>query len=202
MIGISSKIRLDVMSKIISFSISDRYLDKIRSLYPNLTENLAFKQFVTDRLDLSLDDTLDGDLDGKLKTLVESELNALLDARLDDAMGKLIGDLSERLSRVESRLDGNLDGDLDATILDSSLDDSLDAIILEDNSDKGLDNMDSPLKIGYTDQELAEKLGVTVASIKRWKTHFNKGKYSKPFTCPDFFEKWHLNEDKLWESKE
>lgn len=198
MIGISSKIRLDVMSKIISFSISDRYLDKIRSLYPNLTENLAFKQFVTDRLDLSLDDTLDDDLDDKLKTLVKSELNALLDARLDDAVGKLIGDLSERLSRVESRLDGNLD----ATILDGILDDSLDAIILEDNSDKGLDNMVSFLKIGYTDQELAEKLGVTVASIKRWKTHFNKGKYSKPFTCPDFFEKWHLNEDKLWESKE
>lgn len=190
------------MSKVLSFSISDRYLDKIRSLYPGVSDNLAAKQFLMDRLDSSLDDSLDGDLDGKLKTLVESELDALLDARLDDAVGKLIGDLSERLSRVESRLDDNLDGNLDATILDSSLDDSLDAIIVDDQLDGGLDDMVNTLRIGYTDQELAEKLGVTVASIKRWKTHFNKGRYSKPFTCPDFFEKWELNEDKLWVSKE
>ena len=71
---LSSKIRLDAMSKVISFSISDRYLDKIRSLYPALTDNLAVKQFVTDGLDSSLsgslDDALDAKLDGKLKTQI------------------------------------------------------------------------------------------------------------------------------------
>ncbi|NCS59600.1 MAG: hypothetical protein GPJ16_23420 [Microcystis aeruginosa G11-04] len=43
------------MSKVISFSISDRYLDKIRSLYPPLTDNLAAKQFLIDQLDEGLD---------------------------------------------------------------------------------------------------------------------------------------------------
>jgi len=109
------------MSKVISFSMSDRYLAKIRSLYPGLTDNLAAKQFLTDRLDEglsnSLDASLDDRLDGKLKILVESELDGLLDARLDERLdatvGKLIGDLSERLARLESRLDDSLDGNLD-----------------------------------------------------------------------------------------
>ncbi len=196
------------MSKIVSFSISDRYLDQIRSLYPSLTDNLAAKQFLTDRLDenlsTSLDASLDGDLEGKLKILVESELDGLLDARLDarlDAtVGKLIGDFSERLSRLESRLDGSLDANLDATMLDDSLDANLDATMLDDNLDQK--DMTATLQIGYSDQELAQHLSVTVASIKRWKTHIKKGRFSRPFTCPDFFEKWHLNEDNLWESKE
>ncbi|WP_153245577.1 hypothetical protein [Microcystis aeruginosa] len=56
------------MSKVISFSISDRYLDKLRSLYPELTDNLAAKQFLTDQLDADLDDNLDTNLDDKLKS--------------------------------------------------------------------------------------------------------------------------------------
>jgi hypothetical protein len=114
---ISSKIRLDAMSKVISFSISDRYLAKIRSLYPGLTDNLAAKQFLTDRLDQglsnSLDASLDDGLDDRVKTLVESWVDGLLDERLDATVGKLIGDLSERLARLESRLDDGLDGNLD-----------------------------------------------------------------------------------------
>ena len=117
MIIISSKIRLDAMSKIISFSISDRYLDKLRSLYPALTDNLAVKQFVTDGLDSrlgnSLDVSLDDSLDGKLKTFIESELDGLLEGRLDATVGKLITSLSERLTRLEEKLDTNLDGRLD-----------------------------------------------------------------------------------------
>ena len=105
------------MSKVISFSISDRYLDKIRSLYPHLTDNLAAKQFLTDRLDSSLssslDDSLDGILDDKVKTLIESWVDGLLEVRLDDAVKKSITSLSERLSRLESRLDDSLDGRLD-----------------------------------------------------------------------------------------
>jgi hypothetical protein len=122
MISISFKIRLDAMSKVISFSISDRYLDKIRSLYPSLTDNLAAKQFLTDRLDeglsSSLDASLDDGLEGKLKTLVESELDGILDERLDATVGKLIGDLSERLARLETRLDDGLDASLDGKLDD------------------------------------------------------------------------------------
>ena len=133
MIIISSKIRLDAMSKVISFSISDRYLDKLRSLYPALTDNLAAKQFVTDRLDgslddalddnlktliesslsSSLDDTLDDVLDDKLKTIIETSLDDVLDERLDAVMGKLLTSLSERMARLEERLDDSLDGRLD-----------------------------------------------------------------------------------------
>lgn len=113
----SSKIRLDAMSKVISFSISDRYLDKLRTLYPALTDNLAAKQFLTDRLDgslgNSLDDSLDAKLDGKLKSLIESELDGILDERLNAVVGKLITSLSERLTRLEERLDDSLDGRLD-----------------------------------------------------------------------------------------
>ena len=124
------------MSKVISFSISDRYLDKLRTLYPALTDNLAVKQFVTDRLDgslddalddnlktliesslsSSLDDTLDDVLDDKLKTIIETSLDDVLDERLDAVMGKLITSLSERLSRLEERLDDSLDGRLDVKL--------------------------------------------------------------------------------------
>lgn len=121
------------MSKVISFSISDRYLDKLRSLYPALTDNLAVKQFVTDRLDGSLDDALDDNLktiiesslsstlddvlderlDGKLKTIIETSLDGLLEGRLDAVVGKSLTSLSDRLSRLEERLDDSLDGRLD-----------------------------------------------------------------------------------------
>jgi hypothetical protein len=117
MIIISSKIRLDAMSKVISFSISDRYLDKLRSLYPSLTDNLAAKQFLTDRLDGSLGNSLDGSLDDglddRVKTLIESWVDGLLEVRLDASVGKLITSLSERMARLEARLDDNLDGSLD-----------------------------------------------------------------------------------------
>jgi hypothetical protein len=189
--GISSKIRLDAMSKIVSFSISDRYLEKIRSIYPDMSDNLAAKQFLTDRLDeglsSSLDARLDDGLDDRVKILEESELDVLLDVRLDATVGKLIGDLSERLSRLESRLDDTLDANLDATMLDDNLDQK---------------DMTTTLQIGYSDQELAQHLSINVASIKRWKSHIKKGRFSRPHSCPDFFENWQLNEDNLWESKE
>ena len=105
------------MSKVISFSISDRYLDKLRSLYPALTDNLAVKQFVTDRLDSSLGNSLDGSLDDglddRVKTLIESWVDGLLDERLDATVGKLLTSLSERMARLEARLDDSLDGRLD-----------------------------------------------------------------------------------------
>ena len=105
------------MSKVISFSISDRYLDKLRSLYPSLTDNLAAKQFLTDGLESSLGNSLDGSLDdgldGKLKTLIESELDGLLDERLDAVVGKSLTSLSDRLSRLEERLYDSLYGRLD-----------------------------------------------------------------------------------------
>lgn len=105
------------MSKVISFSISDRYLDKLRSLYPSLTDNLAAKQFLTDRLDGSLGNSLDGSLDDglddRVKTLIESWVDGLLEVRLDASVGKLITSLSERMARLEARLDDNLDGSLD-----------------------------------------------------------------------------------------
>ena len=101
------------MSKVLSFSISDRYLNKIRSLYPELTENLAAKQFLIDQLDAGLDDNLDNDLDDKLKTIIETSLDGILDERLDATVGKLITSLSERMARLEARLDTNLDGGLD-----------------------------------------------------------------------------------------
>ena len=129
------------MSKVISFSVSDRYLDQIRSLYPGLSDNLAAKQFLTDRLDSSLssslDSSLDDGLDGKLKPLVESWVDGLLDERLDATVGKLIGSLNERLARLETRLDDGLDGDLD-----DGLDGSLDG-----NLDDGLDEMEPLLKL-------------------------------------------------------
>ena len=108
------------MSKVISFSISDRYLDKLRSLYPALTDNLAVKQFVTDRLDSSLGNSLDGSLndglDDKVKTLIESWVDGLLDERLDATVGKLLTSLSERMARLEARLDDSLDGSLDVKL--------------------------------------------------------------------------------------
>ncbi len=105
------------MSKVISFSISDKYLEKLRSLYPSLTDNLAAKQFLTDGLDSNLGNSLDGSLDtgldGRVKSLIESELDGLLEVRLDATVGKLLTSLSERLSRLEVRLDTKLDGRLD-----------------------------------------------------------------------------------------
>ena len=105
------------MSKVISFSISDKYLDKLRTLYPSFTDNLAAKQFITDGLDGSLGNSLDGSLDDglddRVKSLIESWVDGLLDERLDASVGKLITSLSERMARLEARLDDSLDGRLD-----------------------------------------------------------------------------------------
>jgi hypothetical protein len=132
MIIISSKIKLDAMSKVISFSISDRYLDKLRSLYPSLTDNLAAKQFLTDGLESSLgnslDASLDDGLDDKLKTLIESSLDGILDERLDAVVGKSLTSLSDRLSRLEESSDDSLDDGLDdrvLTLIDSRLNESI-----------------------------------------------------------------------------
>ena len=155
------------MSKVISFSISDRYLDKLRSLYPELTENLAAKQFLTDQLDAGLDDNLDNDLDDKLKILIEKSLGDRLDAT-EKSISKWILDFDNRIKdidremkdrsiaidhqikAIEARLDESLDNSLDES-LDNTLDDSLDSSLYEgyseifidrpdENSDDSLDN--------------------------------------------------------------
>ena len=82
------------MSKVISFSISDRYLDKHRSLYPDLTDNLAAKQFLTDQLDAGLDDSLDTNLDDKLKILIEKSLE-------DRSISKWILDFDNRIKDID-----------------------------------------------------------------------------------------------------
>lgn len=88
------------MSKVISFSISDRYLDKLRSLYPDLTDNLAAKQFLTDQLDAGLDDNLDNDLDDKLKILIEKSLGDRLDAT-EKSISKWILDFDNRIKDID-----------------------------------------------------------------------------------------------------
>ena len=155
------------MSKVISFSISDRYLDKLRSLYQELNENLAAKQFLTDQLDAGLDDNLDNDLDDKLKILIEKSLGDRLDAT-EKSISKWILDFDNRIKdidremkdrsiaidhqikAIEARLDESLDNSLDES-LDNTLDDSLDSSLYEgyseifidrpdENSDDSLDN--------------------------------------------------------------
>jgi hypothetical protein len=111
MIIISSKIRLDAMSKVISFSISDRYLDKLRTLYPAITDNLT--DGLESSLGNSLDANLDDGLDDRVKTLIESWVDGLLDERLDATVGKLLTSLCERMARLEERLDDSLDDSLD-----------------------------------------------------------------------------------------
>ena len=160
------------MSKIISFSLSEHYLEKLRSLYPSLSENLAAKQFLADQLDLN-----------------QLGLDAKLDAK---NQGEILDDLLYRVSVLESRLDGSLD----AKILDDKLDDSENTVIEVSIEKKTIS------KHGYTDKELAEHLGCSVASIKKWRTQFKKGQPSRPYTVPDFFEKWELRSDNLWEGKD
>ncbi|WP_172968195.1 hypothetical protein, partial [Microcystis aeruginosa] len=142
------------MSKVISFSISDRYLDKLRSLYPELTDNLAAKQFLTDQLDAGLDDNLDTNLDDKLKILIEKNLGDRLDAT-EKSISKWILDFDNRINdidremkdrsiaidhqikAIEVRLDESLDKNLD-----NSLDDSLDSSLYESYSEIFIDRPD------------------------------------------------------------
>lgn len=153
------------MSKVISFSISDRYLDKLRSLYPELTENLAAKQFLIDQLDAGLDDNLDNNLDDKLRILIEKSLEDSLDAKLDDrldatekSISKWILDFDNRIKdidreikdrsiaidhqikAIEARLDESLDKNLD-----DSLDESLDSSLYEGYSEIFIDRPDDNL---------------------------------------------------------
>ena len=145
------------MSKVISFSISDRYLDKLRSLYPELTENLAAKQFLIDQLDAGLDDNLDTNLDDKLKILIEKSLGDRLDAT-EKSISKWILDFDNRIKdidremkdrsiaidhqikAIEARLDESLDKNLD-----NSLDDSLDSSLYESYSEIFIDRPDENL---------------------------------------------------------
>ena len=157
------------MSKVISFSISDRYLDKIRSLYPDLTENLAAKQFLIDQLDASLDVSLDNNLDDKLRILIEKSLGDRLDAT-EKSISKWLLDFDNRINdidremkdrsiaidhqikAIEARLDENLD-----TNLDANLDDSLDSSLYESYSEIFNDSPDESL-----DKSLDTKLNTKV----------------------------------------
>ncbi|MBD2624748.1 hypothetical protein H6G48_25085 [Microcystis flos-aquae FACHB-1344] len=165
------------MSKVISFSISDRYLDKLRSLYPELTENLAAKQFLIDQLDAGLDNNLDD----KLRILIEKSLEDSLDAKLDDrldatekSISKWILDFDNRIKdidreikdrsiaidhqikAIEARLDESLD-----TNLDDGLDDSLDSSLYESYSEIFNDRPDEDLDDSL-DNELDDKLDNTL----------------------------------------
>ncbi|MFM6898957.1 MAG: hypothetical protein ACKPKF_17310, partial [Microcystis panniformis] len=91
------------MSKVISFSISDRYLEKIRSLYPNLTENLAAKQFLIDQLDASLDVSLDNSLDAKLRILIEKSLGDRLDAT-EKSISKWVLDFDDQIKDIDQEM--------------------------------------------------------------------------------------------------
>ena len=161
------------MSKVISFSISDRYLDKLRSLYPELTENLAAKQFLIDQLDAGLDDNLDTNLDDKLKILIEKSLEDRLDAT-EKSISKWILDFDNRIKdidrevkdksiaidhqikAIEARLDESLD-----TNLDDGLDDSLDSSLYESYSEIFNDRPDEDLDDSL-DNELDDKLDNTL----------------------------------------
>ena len=91
------------MSKVISFSISDRYLEKIRSLYPDLTENLAAKQFLIDQLDANLDVSLDNSLDDKLRILIEKNLEDRLDAT-EKSISKWLLDFDNRINDIDREM--------------------------------------------------------------------------------------------------
>ena len=146
------------MSKVISFSISDRYLDKIRSLYPPLTDNLAAKQFLIDQLDEGLDTSLDNNLDDKLRT-IEKSLEDRLDAteksisklilgfdsqikNIDQSMKDKSIAIDHQIKAIEARLDERLD---------DSLDDSLDNILYENYSEIFVDRLDDSLDTNLDD---------------------------------------------------
>jgi len=178
------------MSKVLSFSISDRYLDKLRSLYPELTENLAAKQFLIDQLDAGLDDNLDNDLDDKLKILIEKSLGDRLDAT-EKSISKWILDFDNRIKDIDREMkdrsiaidhqikaiEARLDESLDKT-LDGSLDESLDSSLyegyseifidrLDENSDDSLDNelddtLDDSLDKSLDDAAIDKKQGQSI----------------------------------------
>jgi hypothetical protein len=144
------------MSKIISFSISDRYLDKIRSLYPDLTENLAAKQFLIDQLDESLYTSLNNNLDDKLRT-IEKNLENRSDTTkkwisewilgfhsqikdIDREMKDRSIAIEHQIEKIKIRLNESLD-----TSLDDSLDDNPDSNLYESYSEIFIDKPDENL---------------------------------------------------------
>ena len=172
------------MSKVISFSISDRYLSQIKALYPDLTENLAAKQFLIDQLDAGLDDNLDTNLDDKLKILIEKSLGDRLDAT-EKSISKWILDFDNRIKdidremkdrsitldhqikAIEARLDESLDKNLD-----DSLDDSLDSSLYESYSEIFIDRLDENLDDSLDDGPvtLEEILLQKKAIREEWQT--------------------------------
>ena len=170
------------MSKVLSFSISDRYLDKLRSLYPELTDNLAAKQFLTDQLDADLDDNLDTSLDDKLKILIEKSLEDRLGAT-EKSISKWILDFDNRIKDIDREMkdrsiaidhqikaiEARLDESLDKT-LDDSLDDSLDSSLYEGYSEIFIDRPDENLDDSL-DNELDDKLDDTLDDATIDKKH-------------------------------
>ena len=134
------------MSKVLSFSISDRYLDKLRSLYPELTENLAAKQFLIDQLDAGLDDNLDDELKILISRLDATEKSIYkwilaFDDRIKDTDREMKDRsiaIEHRIAAIEARLDDSLDNSLDES-LDNNLYKSYSEIFI-DKPDENLDN--------------------------------------------------------------
>jgi hypothetical protein len=173
------------MSKIISFSISDRYLDKIRSLYPDLTENLAAKQFLIDQLDESLYTSLDNNLDDKLRT-IEKSLGDRLDASeksiskwilafdnrikdIDQEMKDRSIAIEHQIEKIKIRLNESLDNSLD-----DSLDDNPDSNLYESYSeifiDKPDENLDDSLDNELDDAAINKKHGKSIEPDDKWLT--------------------------------
>ena len=159
------------MSKVLSFSISDRYLDKLRSLYPELTENLAAKQFLIDQLDAGLDDNLDDDLDDKLKILIEKSLGDRLDAT-EKSISKWILAFDDRIKDIDREIKDRsiaIDHQIKAIearleTLDNSLDESLDSSLYESYSeifiDKPDENLDNNLDNKLDDATIDKKQSI------------------------------------------
>ena len=158
------------MSKVLSFSISDRYLDKLRSLYPELTENLAAKQFLIDQLDAGLDNNLDDEikiLANRLEATEKSISKWIL--AFDDRIKDTDREMKDRSIAIEHRvekIEARLDDSLDKT-LDDSLDESLDSSLYESYSeifiDKPDENLDNSLDNKLDDATIDKKQSIEPA---------------------------------------
>jgi hypothetical protein len=178
------------MSKIISFSISDRYLAKIQSLYPELTENLAAKQFLIDQLDADLDENLDTNLDDKLKILIEKSLGDRLDASeksiskwilaFDNRIKDIDQEMKDRSIAIEHQIE-KIKIRLNES-LDTSLDDSLD-----DNPDSNLYESYSEIFIDKPDENLDTKLDTNLDTNLDTKldTNLDNGLDKEPVTLEE-----------------
>ena len=153
------------MSKVLSFSISDRYLDKLRSLYPELTENLAAKQFLIDQLDAGLDDNLDDELKILISRLDATEKSIskwilAFDDRIKDTDREMKDRsiaIEHRIAAIEARLDDSLDNSLDES-LDNNLYKSYSEIFI----DKPDENLDNSLDNKLDDATIDKKHGQSI----------------------------------------